>query len=148
MSSTHRHTPEARRLIMFLPLTPLADASVVGIVLRTLMCLAYLWSGVIKLFQFDATAKHFANRFGLPVPRATTALTITTQLVGSALFITGWYGWLGALLLAVFTIVATLIAYPFWRMTGVERSRTLETFLEHLGLAVAFLMLAYPLTPS
>ena len=37
------------------------------------------------------------------------------------------------------------LAFVALGMTGVERSRNIETFLEHVGLAAAFLMLAWPL---
>lgn len=130
---------------MLQSLTPLAEPTITGIFLRFLLCSAYVWSGVTKLLDFNGTAKHFANRFRLPAPRAAVALTIVVQLVGSAMIITGWHASIAAIMLAVFTMAATVIVYPFWTMTGVERSRNIETFLEHVGLAAAFLILAWPL---
>src|SRR3954451_3012802 len=126
-------------------LAPLSDANATGLFLRFLLCSAYVWSGVTKLFAFGATARHFSSRFKLPAPRAAVALTIVVQLVGSAMFITGLMAGIAAVILAVFTLAATVVVYPFWRMTGVERSRNVETFLEHVGLAAAFLLLAWPL---
>jgi len=61
------------------------------------------------------------------------------------MFITGWKAAVAAVVLAVFTMAATVIVYPFWKMTGVERDRNTETFLEHVGLTAAFLILAWPL---
>ena len=130
---------------MLQTLTPLSEPSATGLLLRFLLCSAYVWSGVTKLFAFNATAKHFSSRFQLPAPHAAVALTIAVQLVGSAMFITGWMAAIAAIVLAVFTMAATVVVYPFWKMTGVERSRNIETFLEHVGLAAAFLMLAWPL---
>jgi uncharacterized membrane protein YphA (DoxX/SURF4 family) len=132
-------------MAMLQTLTPLSEASATGLLLRFLLCSAYVWSGVTKLLAFTATAKHFSSRFQLPAPRAAVALTIAVQLVGSAMFITGWRATLAAIMLAVFTMAATVVVYPFWKMTGVECSRNIETFLEHVGLAAAFLMLAWPL---
>lgn len=126
------------------PLTPLADANAGGLLLRSLLCSAYLWSGVTKLYEFNATVTHFANAFKLKMPRAAVTITILVQLIGSAMFITGWMAWLAAIALAAFTIAATIIVYPFWTMTGVTRRRNIETFLEHVGLSVAFLLLASP----
>jgi uncharacterized membrane protein YphA (DoxX/SURF4 family) len=130
---------------MFQNLTALSEANPAGLLLRFLLCSAYVWSGVTKLIAFGATSKHFSTRFQLPAPRAAVALTVGVQLVGSAMFITGWMASIAAVALALFTIAATIVAYPFWRMTGVDRSRNIETFLEHVGLAAAFLMLAWPL---
>ena len=118
-----------------------------GTFLRILLCSVYLWSGITKLIDFQGTAAHFARRFQLPFPRAAAAITILSQLVGSALVITTWLPSVGAIVLVAFTMVATTIAYPFWRMSGVDRSRSIETFLEHVGLSAAFLMLIWPYTP-
>jgi len=130
--------------MMMQSLTPLAEPTLTGVLLRCLLCSAYLWSGVTKLIEFDATAKHFASRFKLPAPAAMVALTIIVQLVGSTMIISGWKAWLAAIALALFTMAATVIVYPFWTMTGVERRRNIETFLEHVGLAAAFLLVAWP----
>lgn len=126
-------------------LSSLADSTFIGPALRALLCAAYLWSGVSKLFDFSGTAAHFSRRFGLPFPRTATAATICIQLTGSAMVITGWMAWLGAISLALFTIAATVVAYPFWKMSGIDRARNIETFLEHVGLAAAFILLVWPL---
>jgi uncharacterized membrane protein YphA (DoxX/SURF4 family) len=131
--------------MMFQSLTPLAEPTVMGVLLRFLLCSAYVWSGVTKLIDFNATARHFSSRFHLPAPRAAVVLTIGVQLIGSAMIITGWMASVAAVALALFTMVATVVAYPFWKMTGVDRSRNIETFLEHVGLAAVFLMIAWPL---
>jgi uncharacterized membrane protein YphA (DoxX/SURF4 family) len=130
---------------MLQTLAPLSEPTITGLLLRFLLCSAFVWSGVTKLIAFEATARHFSNRFKLPAPRAAVALTICVQLVGSAMFITGWKAAVAAVVLAVFTMAATVIVYPFWKMTGVERDRNTETFLEHVGLTAAFLILAWPL---
>ncbi len=132
----------------FRPLSPLPDPTFAGIVLRVLLCSVYLWSGVTKLAEFNATARHFANRFKIGAPRTAVAITIVIQLAGSAMFVTGWMSAIAAVLLAGFTMASTFIAYPFWTMTGVERMRSIETFLEHIGLSAAFLLLAWPLAQA
>ncbi len=130
---------------MLQSLAPLAEPTITGIVLRFLLCSAYVWSGITKLLDFNATVRHFASRFRLPAPRAAVVLTIAVQLVGSTMIITGWQASIAAMVLAGFTMAATVIVYPFWTMEGVERSRNIETFLEHVGLAAAFLILAWPI---
>jgi uncharacterized membrane protein YphA (DoxX/SURF4 family) len=131
---------------MLQTLAPLSEPSVMGLLLRFLLCSAYVWSGVTKLVAFNATARHFSTRFQLPAPRSAVALTIAVQLIGSAMFVTGWMAPAAAVALALFTMAATVVVYPFWKLSGVERARNIETFLEHVGLASAFLILAWPLT--
>src|SRR5262245_19270026 len=130
---------------MLQPLPSLSEPTLMGVLLRLLLCSAYVWSGITKLIAFNATAKHFETRFHLPAPHAAVAVTIVVQLVGSAMFVTGWHAPSAAVALAFFTMAATVIVYPFWNMSGVERARNTETFLEHVGLAAAFLILAWPL---
>src|SRR6266850_177093 len=63
------------------------------------LCAAYIQGGVMKLFDFNAAVAE-TQSFGLPFAAAATAATIVTELVGSALILTGIYRWLGALWLA------------------------------------------------
>jgi uncharacterized membrane protein YphA (DoxX/SURF4 family) len=107
-----------------------------------LLCAAYLQGGVTKLADFNGAIAE-VEHFNLLFAPAAAAATIVTQLVGSALVLTGFYRWLGALWLAGFTIAATLIAHRFWEMAPPERFFAANTFFEHLGLVGAFLLVAW-----
>jgi transmembrane protein len=50
--------------------------------------------------------------------------------------------WLGAGALGVFTALATVMAHQFWTLDGVERVRELNTFLDHLAIIAAFVLVA------
>ena len=69
--------------------------------------------------------------------------TIITELVGSALILTGFYRWLGALWLAGFTLTATFIANRFWELPMPERFMSENTFFEHPGLVGGLLLVAW-----
>jgi uncharacterized membrane protein YphA (DoxX/SURF4 family) len=110
---------------------------------RAGLCLAFAYSGIAKLFAFpDAIAEQ--AHFGLHPPALFAAATIAVQLGGSALvlFGRGWLAILGALALAGFTLVATLIGHPFWSESGMDRFRDLNSFLEHFGLIGGFALVA------
>jgi uncharacterized membrane protein YphA (DoxX/SURF4 family) len=51
---------------------------------------------------------------GLPWPAVFADAAVFTQLVGGFLVTTGFFAWLGALLLAGFTVAATLLGHRFW----------------------------------
>jgi uncharacterized membrane protein YphA (DoxX/SURF4 family) len=51
--------------------------------------------------------------------------------------------WLGAAALALFTLAASLLANRFWQMSGAERFGATNAFFEHLGLAGAFVLVAW-----
>jgi uncharacterized membrane protein YphA (DoxX/SURF4 family) len=57
--------------------------------------------------------------------------------------ISGLFRWIGALALAGFTLMATLIALRFWEIApGMDRMMATNAFFEHVGLAGAFLFVA------
>ncbi|WP_424138030.1 DoxX family protein [Roseomonas chloroacetimidivorans] len=121
-------SPAARRALTFLGLLGL--------------CAAYLQGGLNKLFDYPGAVAEAAY-FGLPLPPATAAATIALELLASAMILTGWLRWLGALGLMAFTLAATFIANRYWELPGgMERFMTANSFYEHLGLAGAFLLVA------
>ena len=110
---------------------------------KVLLAIAFVYSGVSKLLNFDAAIGE-ANHFGLSPAPVFAAATLATQLVGAALMLLGRGLWsaLGALALAAFTVVATVIGHPFWTMSGMEQFHNRNAFLEHLGLVGGFLLVA------
>jgi len=110
---------------------------------RLLLAVAFAYSGVSKLLNFDAAVGEAAH-FGLnPAPFFAVAVLVT-QLAGTALMLFGRGLWaaLGALALAGFTVVATVIGHPFWAMSGMEQFHNRNSFLEHLGLVGGLLLVA------
>lgn len=102
---------------------------------------AYWVGGLTKLFDFSGAVAEQVH-FGIHPPAFFAVLTILTELLGSALVITGRLLWLGAGALGVFTALATLIAHPFWQMAGQERFLATNAFFEHLGLIAGFVLAA------
>jgi uncharacterized membrane protein YphA (DoxX/SURF4 family) len=106
------------------------------------LCAPYLQGGVTKLADFPAAVAEQA-RFGLTPAAPFAAAVILTELGGSALVLTGWLRWLGALWLAGFTLAATLVANRFWELPpGTARFMTENGLFEHLGLAGGLLLAA------
>jgi uncharacterized membrane protein YphA (DoxX/SURF4 family) len=110
-------------------LTPprLADAA------RIALVSPFLLSGLIKLFDFQGAV---AEMSGLQLQPAAViaAAVILTQLGGSALFMTRRFCWLGAGILSVFTLMATLLAHSFWTFPDNERGHQTATFFEHVAI--------------
>jgi transmembrane protein len=112
----------------------LLDLPGLGLLARLCLASPFIGSGLGKLLDLSgATAE--AAALGLQPAVLVAASVILVQLAGSALFLTRRWCWLGAGLLAGFTIVATLIAHPFWQFAGLDRVRQTATFLEHLAIA-------------
>lgn len=106
------------------------------------LCAAYLQGGLQKAMDFGAAVGEM-RQFGL-APAAPFALaTIALELGASALILTGYHRWLGALLLAGFTLAATFLSNRFWAMPSSQRVMATNTFFEHLGLVGGLVLVAW-----
>jgi transmembrane protein len=123
------------------PIERLLDLTALGWLARLALALPFLISGFVKLLDFGGAAKEVAG-LGLRPVAPFAAAVILVQLGGSALFLTRRFCWLGAGILAGFTVVATLLAHPFWTFEGPDRGRQTATFFEHLAIVGGFAIAA------
>lgn len=108
-----------------------------------LLCAAYLQGGLNKVMDFNAALAEM-NHFGMSPAGPLAVAVIVLELGASALILTGFGRWLGALALAAFTLMATFVALRFWEMpVGPERFMAANSFFEHLGLVGGFLLVAW-----
>ena len=122
------------------------DRPIVLLVVRIALVSAFLVSGVTKAADFAGATAEVRALSGLEPTGLWAGLVIAVQLGGSALVIAGRRTmWIGAALLAGFTMLATIAAHAFWGRSGIAQIRDLTTFFEHLGL-IAGLFLAVVLS--
>jgi uncharacterized membrane protein YphA (DoxX/SURF4 family) len=107
---------------------------------RLCLAIVFLYSGIDKLRHWSASVEEVKGD-GLPLPAAFAGATVFTQLVGGCLVATGFFAWLGALLLAGFTVAATVLGHRFWLRRGSEFRHELTTSLEHLAIIGGLLLL-------
>lgn len=115
--------------------------------IRTLLylglCSAYLQGGLNKLLDYPGAVAEMAH-FSLTPPDFFAVAVILLELICPLMILLGVFRWLGALILAGFTLGATLMALRFWEMSvGEARTITANTFFEHLGLCSAFLLIVW-----
>ena len=106
------------------------------------LCAAYLQGGWCKVRDFRGAVAE-VKALGLMPAAPIAAAALVLQLAASALILTGWYRWLGALSLAGFTVLAALLADRFWAVPQAERQRTANAFFEHWGLVGGMLLVAW-----
>ena len=107
-----------------------------------LLVAAHVQGGLDKAFDFPAAVAEMRH-FGLAPATFVAVATIALELGASALVLTGWMRWLGALMLAAFTLGATLVANRFWTVPLPERFMLENAFFEHLGLVGGLLLVAW-----
>lgn len=106
------------------------------------LCAAYIQGPLTKIFDFPGAIAEM-NHFGLQPAAVFAVVVIAFELAASAMVVFGFLRWLGALALAGFTLLATLVALRFWELApGMERMMATNAFFEHLGLAGAFVIVA------
>ncbi|RUM17734.1 DoxX family protein [Rhizobium vallis] len=106
------------------------------------LCAAYIQGPLTKILDFNGALAEM-DHFGLHPAAFFAVAVIVFELTASAMVITGFLRWAGALALSVFTLLATFIALRFWEMTpGMDRMMATNAFFEHLGLAGAFVFVA------
>lgn len=107
-----------------------------------LLVSAYVQGGIDKAIDFPAAVAEMRH-FGLEPAAPMAFATIALELGGSTLILTGWMRWLGAILLATFTLAATFMANQFWSAPSADRFMLENAFFEHLGLVGAFVLVAW-----
>lgn len=103
---------------------------------------AYLQGGLTKALDF-AGAMAEMTHFGLAPAAPLAAGAIALEIIAPIMVLSGVMRWAGALALAAFTVAASLLANRFWGMAGAERFAAANAFFEHVGLAGAFVLVAW-----
>ena len=107
------------------------------------LCAAYMQGGFNKLTDYQGALGEMGH-FGLSPAPLFAVLVIALELGASAMILTGWLRWLGALGLAGFTLMASFIALRYWNMpVGPDRFMAANSFYEHLGLVGGFVLVAW-----
>lgn len=106
------------------------------------LCAAYIQGPLTKIFDFNGALAEMEH-FGLHPAGFFAVAVIAFELTASAMIVSGFLRWAGALALSGFTLLATFIALRFWEMApGMDRMMATNAFFEHLGLAGAFVIVA------
>ena len=123
-------------------MTPINEPifSILALVARMCMAAVFLISGVHKTLWYSKAIEEFKVA-SVPLIPVTLPVTIALHVVASVCILGGVYVAEAALSLAVFTVVATIWVFPFWRHSGAERLDQSRIALANLGLAGGLLLL-------
>ncbi|MBV8296392.1 MAG: DoxX family protein [Acidimicrobiia bacterium] len=108
------------------------------LIARLMLATVYLWSGFDKVLHWSAGLSE-VEAGGLPFPTLLLLATVIVQILGGRSIVLGIWARLGALALAGFTAIATLLFHSFWTAADpVEHQRQLTAFLEHVAIVGGF----------
>lgn len=110
------------------------EAPATAVVTRILLTFVFWGSGLGLAANFGESVEIFAS-LGFAQPALVVIATVATQLIGSALVISGRYVWLGAGALGVFTFLTILLVHNFWAMPdGPQKVNSFHTATERVSI--------------
>jgi putative oxidoreductase len=112
---------------------------VAALVGRVLLAAMFVLAGFGKIGGFERTAASIAGK-GLPLPEVGTAIAIAVELGGGLLLMAGWKARWVALVLAVFTAVATFFFHDFWNLADAAARTNQIMFLKNVSVIGGMLM--------
>ena len=108
---------------------------------RLLLALMFVLAGFSKIGGFAGTVGYIASK-GLPLPSVGAAIAIFVEVVGGAALIAGFGTRWAALVLAGFTLVATVIFHNFWGMPPEQVMVQQLMFFKNIAVVGGLLVLA------
>jgi putative oxidoreductase len=107
---------------------------------RVLMAALFLPAGLGKLTAFSGTVGYIAS-VGLPLPQAGAALALVVEIGGGLALIAGYRTRAVALVLAVFTLVASVLFHNFWAAPAAEQMVAQLLFTKNIAVIGGLLAL-------
>lgn len=100
---------------------------------RALIAPLFLLSGYHKISGFAGVAAAMAAK-GMPFAELFLLGAIAFELGGGFMVLLGWHARMGAMLLAVFTVAATLMFHNFWSVEATQYRNQLNHFMKNLAI--------------
>ena len=108
---------------------------------RVLLAALFLPAGISKLTGFEGTVGYIAS-VGLPLPAVGAVLALLVEIVGSVALIAGFGTRIAALVLALFTLVASFFFHAFWAVPADQAFMVQLLFFKNVAVVGGLLALA------
>jgi putative oxidoreductase len=89
------------------------NQNTLSLVGRILLALLFIPAGLGKIAGFEGTVGYIASK-GLPLPTLGAVIAIVVELALGLALLAGYKTRIAALILAAFTLVATVVFHNFW----------------------------------
>jgi putative oxidoreductase len=116
-------------------------ASVIDLLGRLAIAALFLPAGLNKIAGFEGTVGYIQSA-GLPLATLGAVLAILIEVLGGVALIAGYRLRITALVLAVFTLVATVIFHAFWAVPADQAFMQQLMFFKNIGVIGGLLVLA------
>jgi len=108
---------------------------------RLLLALLFLPAGIGKITGFAGTVGYITSA-GLPMPAVAAVIALTVEIVGGLALLSGFGTRIAALVLAVFTLVASVFFHNYWAVPADQQFVQQLLFFKNIAVAGGLLVLA------
>ena len=108
---------------------------------RLLIVALFLPAGLAKLSGFDGTVGYFTS-LGIAAPTLAVIATIVVEVVGSLALLVGFQTRVVAVVMALFTLVASVTAHAFWAAPADQAFVAQLLFFKNIAVIGGLLVLA------
>ena len=108
---------------------------------RLLLVALFLPAGISKLTGFAGTVGYISS-VGLPLPTLGAALALAVEILGSLALLAGFQTRIAALVLAAFTLVASVFFHAFWGAAPDQAFVQQLLFFKNVAVVGGLLVLA------
>jgi putative oxidoreductase len=108
---------------------------------RILIALLFIPAGISKITGFGGTVGYIASK-GLPLPQVAAAGTIVVEIVVGLALLVGFKARYAALILAAFTVVASVLFHNFWAMPEAQKMMQQLMFTKNFAIVGGLLFVA------
>lgn len=108
---------------------------------RLLLALLFLPAGLMKIGGFAGTVGYIASK-GLPMPALGAVIAIVVEVLGGLALLAGFGTRVAALVLAVFTVAASVIFHAYWAVPAEAQMVQQLMFFKNLAVVGGLLVLA------
>ena len=115
--------------------------STTNLVARLLFVALFLPAGISKLTGFDGTVGYF-NSLGIPAAALAVSVTIAIEILGSLAVLVGFKTRAAAIVLAVFTLAASIAGHAYWAVPAEQVFVQKLLFFKNMAVVGGLLLLA------
>ncbi len=108
---------------------------------RILIALLFIPAGINKITGFGGTVGYIASK-GLPLPQVAAAGTIVVEIAVGLALLVGFKARYAALILAAFTVVASVIFHNFWAVPEAQKMMQQLMFTKNFAIVGGLLFIA------
>ena len=113
----------------------------VALIARILLALMFVLAGLSKFGNLSGTAGYIGSK-GLPLPMLLAIATAVLEVVGGLAIVVGYRARIAGLVLALFTLLASLLFHDFWSLPADQQMVQQLMFMKNISVAGVPLILA------